>query len=186
MPKSPYLKNDSDKPDENRNWYYGCQMATKLSKKYDWKILIPSSFEILSQGYVECAFYRQILIEMKVPEDLIITVKQGIETSSQLQVAINLAKEMGTDLMVVWSSWPHRWRYWLIKSWLEIPYEVNISHKTTFRGRARRPEFLMDILVLPILLVIKIINPFWKTPEQLFKQRLFSKLQKSRDDGKIY
>lgn len=186
LPKSPRPKKGRRGLDEKQNWFKGCQLAARLAKEHNWQILIPSSFQIPTAGYVETAFYHRILLYLWVPKNLIIPVNYGMETSQQLQAAINNAVISNRDMIVVWSSWPHRWRYPLIKSWLTIPSGIKISHKTAFGGRARPKEFFMDVAVLPVLLIIKIIRPFWQAPEKWFQKWLFSRLQASRVKGKIY
>lgn len=181
LPKSPRPKRGRIGPENWQEWYRGCLLAVKLSKKYGWDILIPSNFEIPQEKYVDGDFYFEVLTSMGITGSSIRRISEGVETVQQLQTAVKFADSTGNDLLIVWSSLPHRLRWIFIKSWLRIPNGLKIFHRTSLLGIPRPKEWLRDWAILPVLLAAK-IHP---RLENLVKRKILSFVYQIRAEGRI-
>jgi vancomycin permeability regulator SanA len=161
--KSPFTKGRIGEA-RHQDWFQGLKKAVRLSKKLRAKTLVISGFTATgSMSEADC--YRRALCALGNGDDEMVLIRQGQETTEELEIAINLAEEENAKLVVVSTLFHYPRVRWICRG-------KKAEHHMAI-GLPRPKEMITDIILWFVYPII----------EKIGKKDEFTNWLKNRRDG---
>ena len=148
---------------EYQDWYRGLIKAITYRGTSD-KIAIISGFKSnQAAGMSEIEFYREALEALRFDPQHAIYSDHGLETTSQIRLAHEMARALKARLVIV-STWTHYLRVrWIARG-------INATHVIAW-GLPRPRELLTDILLTFVYPIIEIAGAHTRFIERVHQRR---------------